>query len=154
MNINGVCVVSIHYKLTDTDDNIIDTSEGQEPFVYLHGANNVIPGLERALEGKSAGDNLKVTISPDDAYGEKNPDLIQKVPKKIFESVEDLQTGMTFETQDAEGRVQRIMVEEIEGETVTINANHPLAGLTLNYDVTVESVREATKEEIDHGHAH
>lgn len=154
MNISGKCVVSIHFKLTNTDGKVLDSSEGQDPLVYLHGTEGLIPGLEKALEGKTQGDSLQVTIPPEEAYGPENPDLIQKVPKEIFTGVDELEPGMIFETQDPEGSSQRITVQEIEGETVTINANHPLAGQTLHFDVSIEGVREATEEEIDHGHAH
>ena len=147
-------VVSIHYTLTDNEGVILDSSEGADPLNYLHGAGNIIPGLEQALVGKTTGAALKVSIAPEDGYGEVQPDLLQQVPMAAFQGVETVEPGMAFEAQDAQGNVRRVVVKSVEDETVVIDANHPLAGVDLNFDVEVVAVRDATEEEIAHGHAH
>ncbi len=147
-------VVSMHYKLTDDDANLLDSSEGSEPLAYLHGAGNIIPGLEKALVGKVAGDTVQVRIEPADAYGEIRPELIETVDIAAFQGVDSVEPGMAFEAQAPDGSVQRIVVKAVEGNDVTIDANHPLAGVTLNFDVEIVGVREATQEEIAHGHVH
>lgn len=147
-------VVSMHYKLTDDEGNVLDSSEGADPMTYLHGADNIIPGLEKALTGKVEGDSMQVKVSPEEGYGEPRPEMIQVVPLSAFQGVESVEAGMTFETQSPEGHVQHIIVKAVEDEEVTIDANHPLAGVSLNFDVEIVNVREATEEEIDHGHVH
>ncbi len=147
-------VVSMHYKLTDDEGNVLDSSEGGEAMSYLHGASNIIAGLEKALVGKVEKDSLSIRIEPADGYGEIVPALIQTIDKAAFEGVESLEPGMAFEAQGPEGQVQRIVIKQVEGNDVTIDGNHPLAGVTLNFDVEIVSVREATQEEIEHGHVH
>jgi FKBP-type peptidyl-prolyl cis-trans isomerase SlyD len=147
-------VVSMHYTLTDNDGNVLDSSEGAEPLAYLHGVGNIIPGLEKALTGKVQGDSLEVSVEPEEAYGESRPDLVQVVNKAAFQGVDKIEAGMMFETQSPEGAVQRIMVKNVEGDDVTIDGNHPLAGIPLNFAVEIVEVREATEEEIAHGHSH
>lgn len=147
-------VVSIHYTLKDDDGVVIDSSEGQEPLVYLHGAGNIIPGLEAALTGKVLGDALNVSIAPADAYGEKEDELIQVVPRHLFQGADELEAGMQFQAQAPNGGVQVIQVLDVQDEDVTIDANHPLAGKTLHFSVAVEAVRDATAEELEHGHVH
>lgn len=154
MNISQNCVVQFHYKLTNSDGETLDSSEGREPLKYLHGASNIVPGLEKALEGKSAGDKLKVEVQPDDAYGQVNPELVQKVPRAAFEGAPEIKAGMQFQAQSPSGEVQIITVKEVSGDEVTVDANHPLAGEVLHFDIAVEDVREATEDEISHGHAH
>jgi len=145
-------VVSIDYTLRDNSGNLIDSSEGSDPLEYLHGNGNIIPGLEKALAGKKAGDKLTCSIAAADAYGERDDSLIFKVNKSEFEGA-DIEVGMQFEAHGEEG-AQIVTVVGIEGEEVTIDANHPLAGETLNFDVKVVDVREATSEELEHGHVH
>ncbi len=147
-------VVSMHYKLTDTDGNVLDSSEGTEPLAYLHGAGNIIPGLEKALVGKVQGDSLQVEVAPEEAYGELAPELIQVVDKAAFQGAESVDAGMMFETQAPDGSVQRITVKQVEGDEVTIDANHPLAGMHLTFSVDIVDVRAASEEEIAHGHTH
>ena len=147
-------VVSIDYTLTDPEGQVIDSSEGNEPLAYLHGAGNIIPGLEKALVGKSVGAALAVTVPAEEAYGEVQPELIEIVPLSAFQGVDEVQPGMAFEAQGSDGSSRRIVVAAVEGDQVTVDANHPLAGMTLNFDVTVVDIREATEEEINHGHAH
>jgi len=147
-------VVSMHYKLTDDDGNVLDSSEGSEPLAYLHGSGSIIPGLEKAMVGKIQGDSLKVKVEPADGYGEVNEELIQAVNKSAFDGVDSIEPGMAFEAQAPDGSRQRILVKEVNGDEVTIDANHPLAGFVLHFDVEIVGVREATEEEVSHGHAH
>ena len=146
-------VVGIDYKLTDKEGKTIDSSESHGPLYYIQGIGNLIPGLENALDGKKAGDNLKVKIDPKDGYGERNDALCQSVPKAQFESDEGLEIGMQFEVDTEQGELV-VSVTKIEGDTVTVDGNHPLAGVELHFDVTVKEVREATAEELAHGHVH
>lgn len=153
MQIAKDLVASIEYTLTDDAGNVIDSSVGGEPLAYLHGAGNIIPGLENALEGKKAGESLKVSIAPQDGYGEKNDGLIQVVPKEMFQGVETVEVGMQFHAQTEYG-MQVITVAAVEGNNITVDGNHPLAGQNLNFDVKVIDVRAASQEELDHGHVH
>ena len=148
------CVVAIDYTLTDEDQNELDSSSGREPLRYLHGAQNIIPGLEKALTGKSEGDELTVTVQPEEAYGPVNPDLIQKAPLSAFQGVDEVKPGMQFQAEGPNGQKQIITVREVADDGVSIDANHPLAGQVLHFDVKVQEVREATKDEVEHGHVH
>lgn len=154
MQIARHTVASIDYTLTDNDGQVLDTSEGREPLTYLHGEGNLIPGLETALEGQNPGDSLSVSIEPAEAYGERDERLIQQVPMAAFEGVESVEPGMRFQATDEQGQGRVVTVTEVEGDEVTVDANHPLAGQPLNFEVSVVEVREATPEEIDHGHVH
>lgn len=154
MKIAENCIVSIHYRLTDDEGEELDSSSDGDPLVYLHGADNIIPGLEDALEGRGAGDQLEVVVQPEDAYGPVDPELVQAVPRSSFKGVDKLEPGMQFQMKDPEGQVQVVTVQEVKGQEVTIDANHPLAGQVLHFAITVEAVRAATAEEIDHGHVH
>jgi FKBP-type peptidyl-prolyl cis-trans isomerase SlyD len=147
-------VVSMHYRLTDASGEVLDSSEGSDPLNYLHGAGNIIPGLEQALVGKVEGDSLQVQVEPADGYGELNPELIQVVDRAAFQGVETVDVGMAFEARGPDGAAQRIVVAAVEGDQVTVDANHPLAGQQLNFDVQVVGVRAATEEEVAHGHVH
>ncbi len=147
-------VVSIHYTLKDDDGEIMDSSEGREPLAYLHGANNLIPGLEQELQGKTAGAKFQATIEPKDAYGEINANLKQTVSMQMFQGVDEIQPGMSFIAQGEGGQQRQVRVVEIDGDDVTIDANHPMAGQTLHFDVEVVEVREATAQELEHGHVH
>ena len=151
--IGNKLVVSMHYKLTDDDGKMLDGSK-DVPLAYLHGAGNIIPGLEKALVGKVAGDALQVRVEPAEGYGEVKPTLIQTVDKAVFQGVESIEVGMTFEAKASNGSMQRIVITQVEGDQVTIDANHPLAGVALNFDLQIVGVREATKEELAHGHTH
>ena len=154
MKIEQHQVVSIDYELKNDAGEVLDSSPGQEPLTYLHGTGGLIPGLEKALEGKSADDELEVTIAPAEAYGEFDDSLVQKVNKSAFDGVDNIEPGMQFQAEGNEGEVQSITVIEVEGDDVTIDANHPLAGETLHFSVQIREVRAATDEEKDHGHAH
>jgi len=153
MNIGESKVVSIHYTLTNDAGEVLDSSDGKDPLVYLHGAGNIVIGLENALENKVTGDSLKVVVEPEEAYGERREELVQQAPINAFEGVDDLQVGMRFQAETEQGAIP-IMVTHIEGDAVTVDANHELAGVRLHFDVTVENVREASPEELEHGHAH
>jgi FKBP-type peptidyl-prolyl cis-trans isomerase SlyD len=146
-------VVLIHYTLKDDSGELIDRSERDAPLAYLHGRGNLIPGLERELEGKQSGDRLQVTIEPADGYGEYDDALIQKVPRSAVEGVTDLQAGMQLHARSDEG-MQMLTVTEVDDDSVTLDGNHPLAGKTLHFDVEIADVRAATQEELVHGHVH
>ncbi|MFP4329163.1 MAG: FKBP-type peptidyl-prolyl cis-trans isomerase [Alkalispirochaetaceae bacterium] len=147
-------VVSINYTLTDDSGEVLDSSEGGEPLAYLHGQGNLIPGLETELEGKSEGDNFRTAIDPADGYGEYNDALIAEVPRDRFTGVDEINVGMEFQAQTSDGGSQIVRVTEVSDEAVKVDANHPLAGQTLHFDVTVAGVRDATEEELEHGHVH
>ena len=146
-------VVSIHYRLSNDDGQIIQESASGAPLSYVHGAGNIIPGLESALSGKTAGDKLNVSVDPEQGYGARNDALIQELPRDVFEGVEDIQEGMQLQAHSEQG-TQVITVTKVDGERVIVDGNHPLAGQTLNFEVEVDSVRDATAEEIAHGHVH
>jgi len=146
-------VVTIEYTVTDENNQVLDSSEGREPLKYLHGAGNIIPGLESALAGLKAGDEYEVEVAPADAYGEHNPQLVQDVPRAAFEGVDQIEPGMVFNAQGPQGQVQ-VTVTGVAEDTVTIDGNHPLAGKTLTFKGNVVDVRDATEEEVQHGHAH
>lgn len=147
-------VVSIHYTLTNNAGDVLDSSEGQSPLMYLHGMGNIVPGLEGALEGKTQGDTLNVSIPPAEAYGDRIDGLSQTVPREAFSGAGELAVGMQFRAASEDQREVLFTIVDIDGDQVTIDANHPLAGETLNFDVEVMGVREATAEEVDHGHVH
>ena len=146
-------VVTIDYTLTDTTGQVIDTSKGKDPLPYIHGHATIIPGLERALDGKSVGDRIQVTIAPVDAYGEKDAKMVSKMPRSAFQGAPQLAVGMKFEARGDQG-AQVVTVTDITGDEVTIDGNHPMAGVTLNFDVTIKDIRQATAEELAHGHVH
>lgn len=149
MQITKNTVASIHYTLRDNEGNVIDTSSGRDPLNYLHGAGNLIAGMEEGLEGKSKGDKFQLKIEPAKGYGEKDPGMIQQVPRSAFGD-QDVRPGMKFSTNH--GNV--VTITHVGLESVTVDANHELAGVELNFDVEVMEVRSATNEEISHGHVH
>lgn len=146
-------VVSIHYKLTNDAGEVLDSSEGGDALVYLHGSGNIIPGLEKALVGKQVGDKLDVRVAPAEGYGEVDARLVQQVPRRAFQGVKDVQVGMRFQTQGPNGPTS-IVVTRVVGDMVTVDGNHPLAGQHLNFAVEIADVREASDEEVAHGHVH
>lgn len=143
-------VVTIDYTLTDNDGEVIDTSEGREPLAYLHGHGNIVPGLEKALEGKDEGEEVKVTVEPEEGYGPHRQELVQQVSMEAFAGIDEVEPGMKFNAESAQGPLV-VKVTKIEGEQVTIDANHELAGQELNFDVTVRGVREASPQELEQG---
>jgi len=153
LNIEKNRVVTLHYTLLDEQGNVVESSNGRAPLTYLHGKGNLIPGLERALAGKTAGDKLDVTVAPEQAYGPRDERLVQVVPRHRFGSGEGLAAGMQVRTNGPQGpRV--VTVVKVERDFVTVDGNHPLAGRTLRFSVEVEDVRKATHEEVSHGHVH
>ena len=153
MQIENNKVVVINYTLTDDQGNVIDQSQDGS-FAYLHGAHNIIPGLENALTGKQAEDKLEVTINPEDAYGVRDDSQIQAVPRDMFPGDVEIVVGMQFHAETPEGMPVTVSVVEVSEEHITVDGNHPLAGQTLNFDVEVVSVRDAEAGEIEHGHVH
>lgn len=153
MQIEKHTVVAIDYTLKDDEGTVIDSSDGREPLAYLHGVGSIIPGLEKELEGKSVGDALEVSIPPAEGYGERKEELLQEVDRAQFGDVEDLAPGMQFQVNAETGPLV-VTVTDVNEKVVTIDGNHPLAGVNLNFAVTVKEVREATDEEKEHGHAH
>ncbi len=146
-------VVSIQYTLKNDSGEVMDQSPEGEPLVYLHGASNIIPGLEKELTGKVAGAEFQASIEPEEAYGQHNPEMIQEVPRTAFPEDAEIAPGMRFNAQSPNGPVT-VLVAAVAEETVTVDGNHPLAGQTLHFEGKIEAVREATTEEVDHGHVH
>ncbi|MTI63990.1 peptidylprolyl isomerase [Methylophaga sp.] len=153
MKVADNTVVVIDYTLKDNDGSVIDSSEGAGPLAYLHGAGNIIPGLEEALLGKEAGDAVQASIEPAKAYGERHEQLKQDVPRELFSGVDNVEVGMQFQSETEQGPVL-VTVTDVKDESVTVDGNHPLAGVHLNFDVTIREVREASEEELEHGHVH
>ena len=147
-------VVSFHYTLTNNLGEVLDSSEGAEPLTILQGAGNIIPGLEDALTGKAPGDVFKVSIPPEDGYGIRHPELMQVMPRTAFGGVNKLEVGMEFTAQGSDGRMQRVSIAAIDGDNITIDGNHPLAGEVLHFAIKIEEVRKASNEELEHGHVH
>jgi len=153
MKIADQKVVGIHYTLTDKEGKQLDSSEGGEPLMYLHGAGNIVEGLESALTDKEQGDQLNVVVEPAQGYGDYNEGLKQEVPKSAFQGVDRIEVGAQFQAQSDQGAVS-VTVVEVSDDSVVVDGNHPLAGQALHFDVTVTEVRDASDEEIAHGHVH
>jgi FKBP-type peptidyl-prolyl cis-trans isomerase SlyD len=146
-------VVTIHYTLKNDAGEVLDSSSGGDPLAYLHGQGNLVSGLEKALEGRQAGDKLSVRVEPADGYGVRDDSLLQQVPRRQFGGA-NVQPGMQFHAQTSGGHARVVTVVRITGDMVTVDGNHPLAGENLNFDVEVTDVREASAEELEHGHVH
>lgn len=145
-------VVTIHYKLTIGDGEVVDSSEGADPLAYLHGAGNIVPGLESALAGQAAGASLEVTVEPKDGYGERIDEAQQTVPRDKFPPGSELQAGLQFQATNEDGMPILGTIVGVTDDEVTVDFNHPLAGVTLNFAIEIVEVREATDEEKEHGH--
>lgn len=146
-------IVSIHYTLTNDEGEVMDTSAGSEPLMYLHGSGNIVEGLEKALNDKSVGDTFKVAVPPSEGYGEHNGEEAMGLPKSNFPD-EEIHVGMMFHAQGESGEHFALWVVDVQGDEVFADVNHPLAGVTLNFDVEVSAIRAATDEEKTHGHPH
>ena len=153
MNIEKDRVVSLTYTLTDSAGTVLDSSQDTGPLSYLHGKGNIIVGLEKALDGKIEGDSFKITVPAAEAYGVRDENLVVNVPRARFQGVAEIEPGMQFEAETAEGS-RLVTVTKVTPEMVTVDANHTLAGMDLNFDVSVVAVRGATAEELEHGHPH
>ncbi|MDG1580175.1 peptidylprolyl isomerase [Pseudomonas sp. GOM6] len=154
MQIAANKAVSIDYTLTNDAGEVIDSSAGGAPLVYLHGAGNIIVGLEKALVGKQVGDEVTVAIEPGEAYGEYSAELVATLNRSMFEGVDQLEVGMQFHASGPDGGMQIVTIRDIDGDDVIVDGNHPLAGQRLNFQVKIVNVREASAEEVAHGHIH
>ncbi len=152
MNVSEDRVVSFHYILKDEEGSVLDASERTEPLSYLHGHGQIIPGLEKALEGRVAGDEIEVTLPPDEGYGEHDPEQVVEVERARFDF--NVKIGDFVQAQHPDGRTKAFQITEIGDATVKLDGNHPLAGKPLHFAVEVVTVREATAEELEHGHTH
>ncbi|MBL4671332.1 MAG: peptidylprolyl isomerase [Arenicella sp.] len=147
-------VVTMHYELKDSEGEVLDSSKGQDPLVYLHGAGNIIVGLEEQLIGKTVGDNVAAIVSPEKGYGMPVDALVQIVPKEAFgEEIDKVEVGMKFQAETEQGPVP-VVVTAMDETMVTVDGNHPLAGKELHFEVSIAEIREASAEEIEHGHVH
>ncbi len=147
-------IVTIHYVLKDNEGNELDSSTGKDPLVYLHGASNIIVGLEEELEGKTTGDTVDAVISPEKGYGVPVVALIQTVPREAFgDAIDDIEVGKRFQAETEQGPVP-VVVTATDDKTVTVDGNHPLAGKELHFNVSIADIRDASAEEIEHGHPH
>lgn len=154
MTIKENSVVTMHYELKDSQGEVLDSSAGQDPLVYLHGASNIIVGLEEQLEGKKVGDTISATVQPEKGYGMPVEALIQQVPSEAFgDEIEKIEVGMRFQAETEQGPVP-VVVTAVEEGTVTVDGNHPLAGKELHFECSISDVRDASEEEISHGHVH
>jgi len=146
-------VALIHYTLTDDSGQVIDSSAGGEPLAYIHGNGKLVPGLESALEGKTSGEKLTVTVAPADGYGTRDEQLVQRVPKRSLGGAGEIKKGMQFQAQVG-GGIRVFTVTAVVGDMITLDGNHALADQNLNFQVEIVEVREASQEELDHGHVH
>jgi FKBP-type peptidyl-prolyl cis-trans isomerase SlyD len=153
MQVADNMAVSIHYTLTNDEGEVLDSSIGDEALVYLQGGGNIISGLEKALHGKATGDKFNVRIPAEDAYGELMDEMVQVISREMFEGIDNIEVGMQFHADVSSG-TGVVTVVNIDGDDITIDGNHPLAGLALTFDVEVIEVRAATQEEMAHGHIH
>ena len=153
MSIKKDSVVAFNYTLKDDAGEVIDSSPAGEPLAYIHGHGNLVPGLERELEGKTSGERLAVKVTPADGYGEYSKHLVSKIPRRSLKGIAKLSVGMRLHAQTAEGP-RAVTVTALTGDMVTIDGNHPLAGKNLNFDIEIVEIRAATEEELAHGHVH
>jgi len=153
MQIEDKKIVAINYTLTTDDGEVLDKSDDGS-FAYLHGADNIVIGLENALTGKAVGDKFNVKVSPEEGYGDRNDEMVQVVGREMFETEAELEVGTQFHAEGPDGHPIMITVAAIEGDDITIDGNHPLAGVNLNFDISVVDIKDASAEEIEHGHVH
>jgi len=153
LKISKYKAVNVHYSLSNNEGEVLDSSEGGEPLSFIHGIGALLPSLERSLEGKPVGEKIIISIEPEDAYGLRDESLVHTVTRDAFSGVDKLEVGMCFQSsggQEPEG----IIISRINGDQITVDSNHPLAGVVLNFDIDILSVRDATEEELKHGHIH
>ncbi|GAB1657698.1 peptidylprolyl isomerase [Mannheimia haemolytica] len=153
MNITKDLVPSIAYQVRTQEGVLVDEAPVNQPLEYLHGHNNLVEGLEKALEGKAVGDVFEVRVKPEEGYGEYNDNMVQRVPKDVFMGVDELEVGMRFIADTDLGPLP-VVITEVDGDEVVVDGNHMLAGQELLFSVEVVGIREATAEEIAHGHVH
>lgn len=146
-------VVTLNYTLTDNDGEVIDQAQDSS-FAYLHGAQNIIPGLENALTGKAVGDQVKVKVPPEEGYGPRDENRVEEVPREMFPEDSDIEPGMVFHAQGPNSEMITVTVLDVAEQSVKIDANHALAGIELNFDVEIMGIRDAEAVEIEHGHVH
>jgi FKBP-type peptidyl-prolyl cis-trans isomerase SlyD len=152
MKIGKEKVVSIHYTLKDNEGTTLDSSVGDQPLLYIHGIGNLIPGMEEGLDGKVKGDKVEIKVSPEKGYGVRDERMIQKMPRSAFGD-QKVEVGMQFNAGTKNGQ-QVVTVTKVEMDGITIDGNHALAGVDLNFSVEVLDVRDASKDELAHGHVH
>ncbi|ART81138.1 FKBP-type peptidyl-prolyl cis-trans isomerase [Oceanisphaera avium] len=152
MSISDNTVVTLDFTVTNIDGEVLDTTEDKQPLEYIHGTGYLVSGLEEELEGKEVGDSFNVTLRPDQAYGERDTSLIQSVPGELFDGME-VAEGDTFVAETDDGH-RPVTIIEVAEESVTVDGNHPLAGMTLTFNGVVRATRAATAEELEHGHVH
>ncbi|GLX79405.1 peptidyl-prolyl cis-trans isomerase [Thalassotalea insulae] len=153
MKITANKVVKLHYAVSDSEDSLIDSSYDHQPLAIIHGSGYLIPGLENALTDHVAGDKFEVAVAADDAYGQRHDGYVQTVPKELFADIDDLQVGTQLRASTDEGE-QTVIVIDVQDNEITVDGNHPLAGIDLKFDVEILEVRDATEEELAHGHVH
>lgn len=153
MQINKNSVVTLNYTLKNDQGETLDESQDNS-FLYMHGAGGILPGLESQLEGKAVGDEISTHLEPADGYGEIDNSMVQVVPRDMFDKDHPIDIGVQFHAENPEGDMLTVTVSKIDGDDITIDGNHPLAGMALNFEVKIADIREATAEEIEHGHAH
>lgn len=151
MKITDNSYVEIHYALFNAENEVVDGSRGAEPLPYIHGQGNIIPGLEAALAGREAGDKFTVTVAPEQGYGERDEDKVTIIDAESFAGFDSIEVGMLCQIEGEGGEPQLVTIAAIDEDEVTIDANHPFAGETLNFEVEVMHVRAATDAELSDG---
>ncbi len=155
MTIQNDKVVTMHYHLTNSDDGqVLDSSRGSDPLTYLHGTGSIIPGLEREIAGLDVGATKTIQVAAADAYGEYDDAMVQTLPRTEFEGIDNLEVGMRLQAQDQDGNTFSVHIAQIDGDDVVIDGNHPLAGISLTFEIEIVAIRDATEEELQHGRAH
>jgi FKBP-type peptidyl-prolyl cis-trans isomerase SlyD len=154
MKIANNHVVGIEYTLKDSKGEVLDSNEGADALLYIHGLGQIVPGLEKVLLGKVKGDKVEVVVSAEEGYGEFDEELIQQIPRAEFKDMEPLEEGMEIVVENEDGEDQVMSISDLNEKEVTLDGNHPLAGQDLHFKVSIASIREATKDEMEHGHAH
>jgi len=147
-------VIKFNYTMSDNDGEVIDSTEGQEPLTYVYGSSSLKPALREKMEGRQSGDSFQVAVEAEDGYGLRDRSLVREVGREMFGDIEKLEPGMLFQTTNAGGATEMVTIISADADTVTVDHNHPLAGVTLNFAIDVIEVRDATAEEISHGHVH